>query len=183
MPRAPVLLGIAGIAMLGGDVRAGFDVQAEVITAREAERRQARAMAKFLRWQFADGATVVVQTPGMLPYFLRMPTVDLRGLSHTGPTDQAAMQALDPEVMIPLGKIVANEPVRLRWPQTGTGSASRTRTCSTRSCSRETGRWCRFTPPGSTCTCANPAEVSAEVDGHLRPRGGCACRTEKKSGG
>ena len=112
-PRAGVLLGIAGIAMLGGDVRAGFDVQAEVITARESERRQARAMAKFLRWRFADGATVVVQTPGMLPYFLRMPTVDLRGLSHSGPTDQAAMQALDPEVMIPLGKIVANEPVRL----------------------------------------------------------------------
>ena len=112
-PRPGVLLGIAGIAMLGGDVRAGFDAQAAVIKARESERRQARTMAKFLRWRFADGATVVVQTPGMLPYFLRMPTVDLRGLSHTGPTDQAAMQSLDPEVMIPLGRIVASEPVRL----------------------------------------------------------------------
>ncbi len=112
-PRAGVLLGIAGIAMLGGDVRLGFGAQDDVIKAREAERRQARAMSKFLRWRFADGATVVVQTPGMLPYFLRMPTVDLQGLSHAGPTDQAAMQALDPEVMIPLGKIVSGQPVRL----------------------------------------------------------------------
>ena len=70
-------------------------------------------MAKFLRWRFTEGATVVVQTPGMLPYFLRMPTVDLQGLTHDGPTDQTSMQSLDPEVMIPMGEIVSSQPTRL----------------------------------------------------------------------
>jgi hypothetical protein len=126
LPRGTMTLSAAGLAILAMDARIAFDEQEAVVGARQSERAKARAMAKFLRWRFAEGATVVVQTPGMLPYFLRMPTVDLQGLTHTGPTDQAAMQALDPEVMIPQGAIVSNTAMRLSmsddwdWKSLGT---------------------------------------------------------------
>ena len=113
MPRSGLLLSAACLTLLGTDIRVGFGAQDEVIRERKLERSRAKTMSKFLRWRFADGATVVVQTPGMLPYFLRMPTIDLQGLSHRESTDQVTMQALDPEAMIPLGQIVASQPVRL----------------------------------------------------------------------
>ena len=113
LPRPVLVLSVAGLAVLGVDLRAASDSRDAVIGARQAEREQAQSMAKFLRWRFAEGATVVVQTPGMLPYFLRMPTIDLQGLTHDGPVDRASMQALDPEVMVPMGEIVASQPTRL----------------------------------------------------------------------
>jgi|GEM_PF-5047552 len=113
MPRPVVMLSLAGLAVVAGDHRLAFDARPEVVAARQSDRQQAQTMAKFLRWRFAQGATVVVQTPGMLPYFLRMPTVDLQGLAHGGPTDQESMQALDPEVMIPMGQMVSKQPTRL----------------------------------------------------------------------
>ena len=149
--------------------------------------RRGRSVARRAPWRvlalqrFADGATVVVQTPGMLPYFLRMPTaVDLRGLSPGARPTRRPMQALDPEVMIPLGKIVASEPVRLAMAADWDWKRLASHVQHAIMQSRDWEVSARFTPPGSTCTCAN-LPVPAKVGGHLCPRGRrCARGTEKE---
>ena len=118
LTRSALILTAAALALLSADLRIAYDAREAVVSARHTERNQAMSMSKFLRWRFPEGATVVVQTPGMLPYFLRMPTVDLQGLTHAGPVDQAAMQALDPEAMIPMGAIVSTQPTRLSMSDT-----------------------------------------------------------------
>jgi hypothetical protein len=104
------------VVMIGLVFIDGRAAEAEKETALKSRRstlRQAKAMAQFLRWRFEKDPLVVVQTPGMMPYFLRKRTLDLQGITHKQPTDQQAIQALSPEAIVPEGAIVSSNPTRV----------------------------------------------------------------------
>ena len=108
--------GLGFVVMIGLvliDGRTAYAENEKALKSRRATIRQAQAMAKFLRWRFEDDPLIVVQTPGMVPYFLVKRTLDLQGITHKKSTDQQTIQALSPEVIVPEGAIVSANPARL----------------------------------------------------------------------
>jgi len=107
-------LGLVVVLSLGlVDMRQALQVQDTQIRSRISELKRAQVMSQFLRWRFEGDPLVVVQTPGMIPYFLKRRTFDLAERTHQQPTDQAYIQTLDAEVIIPEGAIVAKKATRL----------------------------------------------------------------------
>lgn len=107
-------LGLVVVVSLGlVDMRQGLQVQNTQIRSRISELKRAQLMSRFLRWRFEGDLLVVVQTPGMIPYFLKRRTFDLAKRTHQQPTDQAYIQTLESEVIIPEGAIVAKKATRL----------------------------------------------------------------------
>ena len=101
------------LSLLCFDFRQTHGAQKSAVESRMSSFKQDKVMAKFLRWRFEGDALVVVQTPGVLPYFLGKRTFDLVGLTHSASTGQAFVQTLGAEAMVPDGVIVGMNPTRL----------------------------------------------------------------------